>query len=309
MASSNVCWGIEVGSGAVKALKLERDGDSVRVADFVVIPHKRVLSTPDIDPNEATRLALGALIAQFGDDLKSQTVAMSVPGHAAFARFAKLPPVEQKGVANLVRFEAVQQIPFPIEDVEWDYQTFMSEDSPDIEVGIFAITRDRINELLHVWGDVGLTPNHVTLSPVALYNAIAYDLAFTEKTPGTIILDIGTLSTDLIVAEAGKVWIRTFPLGGHHFTEALASTFKLNYGKAERTKREVETSKHKRHILQALKPVLADLVQDVQRSISYYEDTHPEANLSRLIGVGSSFRLFGLRKLLSQQLQLDVYRL
>ena len=310
MASSNVCWGVEVGSGAVKALKLERDGDSVRVVDFVIIPHKRVLSTPDIDQIEATRLALGALTSQIGDDLKSSTVAMSVPGHAAFARFAKLPPVEQKGVGNLVRFEAVQQIPFPIEEVEWDYQTFMSDDSPDIEVGIFAITRERINDLLHQWGDVGLVPDYVTLSPVAAYNAIAYDLAFTEKTPGTIILDIGTTATDLVIAEAGKVWIRTFPLGGHNFTEALTSAFKLNYAKAERAKREVETLKNKRaHVLSALKPILGDLVQDVQRSISYYEDTHPDANLTRLVGVGSSFRLFGLRKLLSQQLQMDVYRL
>jgi Tfp pilus assembly PilM family ATPase len=59
---------------------------------------------------------------------------MSVPGHAAFARFAKLPPVEPKKVPDIVKFEAVQQIPFPIEQVEWDYQTFVAEDSPEVEV-------------------------------------------------------------------------------------------------------------------------------------------------------------------------------
>ena len=66
---------------------------------------------------------------------------MSVPGHAAFARFAKLPPVEPKKVPDIVKFEAMQQIPFPLDQVEWDYQTFVSPDSPDVEVGIFAITR------------------------------------------------------------------------------------------------------------------------------------------------------------------------
>jgi len=309
MPSSNTCWGIEVGAGAVKGLKLERDGENIRVLDFVVIPHKKALSTPDLDREEAIRLALGSFMSQFRDAMRGSSVALSLPGHSAFARFAKLPPVEPKGVANLVKFEAAQQIPFPIAEVEWDYQTFVSEDSPDIEVGIFAVTRERINERLAAYAEVGLVPDIITLSPVAAYNALAYDLSFTDKTPGTVILDIGTTATDLIVADSGKVWVRTFPLGGHNFTETLASTFKLTYSKAEKLKGEAETSKYKRHIFQAMKPVLSELVQDVQRSIGYYQDTHPEAGITRLIGIGSTFKLLGLRKLLSQQLQLEVYRL
>ena len=309
MPSSNVCWGIDIGAGAIKALKLERVGEGVRVDDFVVVPHKKVLSTPDLDEADATRVALGALMAEYGESMRGEQIAVAIPGHSSFARFAKLPPVEPKGVANLVRFEAVQQIPFPIEEVEWDYQVFASEETPDIEVGIFAVTREKANERLHLYGELGLRPDQITLSPVAVYNAIAYDLGFTEKTPGTIILDIGTTASDLIIAEAGKVWVRTFPLGGHHFTEALSETFKLNYSKAEKLKREAETSKYKRHIFQALKPILSDLVQDVQRSIGYYQDTHPDAKLGRLIGIGSTFKLLGLRKLLSQQLKVDVYRL
>lgn len=309
MPSSNVCWGIEIGAGAVKAIRLEKDGAAVKVTDFAVLPHKKVLSTPELDPIDATRVALGGLMSQYGESMKGATIAMSVPGHSAFARFAKLPPVEAKGVKNLVKFEAAQQIPFPIDQVEWDYQTFQSKDSPDIEVGIFAITRERIDERLNLWGEVNLSPDLITLSPVALYNAVAYDLDFTEATPGTIILDIGTTATDLIVAEGGKVWVRTFPLGGHQFTETLASAFKLNYSKAEKLKREAETSKYKRHILTALKPVLGDLVQDIQRSISYYEETHPGAKITRLIGVGSTFKLPGIRKLLTQQLKVEVYRL
>jgi len=309
MPTSNACWGIEIGSGAIKALKLERDGDELKVADFVVMPHKMVLSTPDINRDEAQAVALGTFMSQYREALKGATIAVSVPGHNAFARFAKLPPVEKKGVANLVRFEAVQQIPFPIEEVEWDYQTFASDDSPDLEVGIFAITKAKVAELLTVYGQQGLSPDIITLSPLAAYNAVAYDLSFTNDTPGTVILDIGTTATDLIVAESGKLWIRTFPLGGHNFTEALAATFKLPYGKAERLKRESETSKYKRHVFQALKPVLQELVQDVQRSISYYKDTHPEAKISRLVVCGSTIKLAGLRKLLSQQLQLEVFKL
>ncbi|MDQ7012800.1 MAG: type IV pilus assembly protein PilM [Planctomycetota bacterium] len=307
MASTNACWGIEIGSGAVKAIKVVSDGGRLTVADFAYIPHQRVLSTPDINPDDAKRVALGRLVSEH--DLSKALVAVSVPGHSAFARFAKLPPVEPKKVPDIVKFEAVQQIPFPLEEVEWDYQTFVSPDSPDIEVGIFAITKQRVAAELTVLHDVNITPDVITLSPAAVYNSMAYDLSMTESSAGTILLDVGTTSTDLVIAHSGRVWVRTFPIGGHEFTNALVEQFKLSYPKAEKLKREAEQSKHARHVFQALRPVFSDLVQDVQRSIGYYQSMHPDAKLERLIGMGSTFELPGLRKYLKQQLGMHVYRL
>jgi type IV pilus assembly protein PilM len=307
MASSNLCWGIEIGAGAVKALKLERDGDRVQVVDFIVIPHKKVLSTPDMDPADAIRVALGQLVAQ--RDLSGAMIAVSLPGHQSFARFAKLPPVEPKKAADLVKFEAAQQIPFPIDQVEWDYQTFVSEDSPEIEVGIFAVTRDKISERLALLEEVGISPDLVNIGPVAVYNAIAYDLNFTEKTTGTILLDIGSVSSDIIIADAGRVWIRTFPVGGHTFTEAISRAFKLDYTKADKLKRDFESSQHKKQVFQAMKPAFEDLLQDIQRSIQYYKQLHPEATLNRMLGIGATFQLPGLRKFLAQRMGLDVVRL
>ncbi|MEM9373034.1 MAG: type IV pilus assembly protein PilM [Planctomycetota bacterium] len=307
MAGSSECWGIEMGFGAIKALKLELDDGETRVIDYAVIPHAKVLSTPDLDQDDAMRVALGTLASQ--KDLSGARVSISLPGHQSFARFAKLPPVEPKKVPSIVQFEAAQQIPFPLEEVEWDFQTFVSPDSPDIEVGIFAVTRERINSRLDMLGDVGVVPDWATISPVAAYNALAVDLGFTEDTPGTIILDIGTVSTDLIIAEAGRVWVRTFPIGGHQFTEALVSAFKISYSKAEKLKREAEQTKHAKHVFQAMRPVFGDLAQEVQRSIGFYQSVHPDADLKRLIGLGSTFKLPGLRKYLKQQLQLDVYRI
>jgi len=302
----NVSWGIEIGSGAIKALKLELKDDEPTATEFAIVPHSKVLSTPDLDRDDAMRVALGTLASQH--DLSKATVAVSVPGNAAFARFAKLPPVEPKKVPDIVKFEAVQQIPFSLDEVEWDYQTFQSPDSPDVEVGVFAITNQRIKQQMDMLADVGLTPDIVVPGPVAVYNALAYDLEFTERTPGTVLLDIGTMSTDLIVAEAGRVWMRTFQPGGHHFTDALVEAFKLSYPKAERLKKEAQQSKHAKHVVQALRPVLTDLVQKVQESIGYYHSLHPEAKLTRLIGLGSTFQLPGLRKYLKQQLSIDVFR-
>ena len=307
MATANAAWGIEIGAFAIKALRLEQSGGEVRVSDFAVIAHKRVLSTPDVDVDELVRLSLGQLISQ--KRLEGEHLVMSVPGHSSFARFAKLPPVEPKKIPDIVRFEAVQQIPFPIDEVEWDYQTFLDPDSPEVEFGLFAVTKDRVREMLGLWGEVGLSPEVLTLSPVAIFNAMHYDHKLADHRQPVAFIDIGTLATDVIIAEGDRCWIRTFPLGGHHFTAAIAEAFKLSYVKAERLKQQASSSKYAKQIMQAMRPVFTDLLQDLQRSLGYFSANRPGVTLTSVVGVGSTFRIPGLRKFIGQQLQVDVMRL
>lgn len=307
MASKSECWGLEIGASAIKALKLEQvDETNVRMVDFAVVQHQKVLSTPDVNAEEVIRLSLQQLTSQF--DLTKGRLAVSVPGNGAFARFCKLPPVEPKNVPDIVRFEASQQIPVTLDEVEWDYQTFIAPDSPDVGVGIFAMRKDNLKDRLQVLADFGLTPDLITLSPLGVYNAMAYDLEFGPTTPGTILVDIGTTSTDIVIAEPGRMWIRTFPMGGHQFTDAIVQAFNLSYPKAEKLKREAEQTEHARRVFQEMRPVFTDLATEIQRSIGYYQSLHRDAKLSRIIGVGSTFRLPGLRKYFKQQLGLEVYR-
>ena len=64
MANAKRAWGIEVGSFAIKAVRLERQGSEAKVTDFAVIPHNRVLSTPDVDLHEVVRISLGQFVHQ-----------------------------------------------------------------------------------------------------------------------------------------------------------------------------------------------------------------------------------------------------
>ncbi len=305
MAKGNESWGIDVGSHAVKAVKLVRNGGEVRMEQFEILPYAEVLTAPDVDADEAVQLQLDALMQKY--DLTTATVVASVPGNMAFARFAALPPVEPKKIPDIVKFEAQQQIPFPIDEVEWDYKVFQEEDSPDVKVGIFAITKERVLRFLSNYRAVNLELDELTLSPVAVFNAFAYEMAGGDGDDGgTVLLDIGTVSTDVIVIEEGQIWLRTLPIGGNNFTEALVKQFKISYAKAEKLKKEAATSKYAKQIFQAMRSVFADLVQEVQRSIGYYQSMNRDSELKRVIGLGSTFQLPGLQKFLKQQLQMSV---
>lgn len=303
MAKKNEAWGIDVGANAIKAVKLIRNGSEVQVEDFAVLPFKQVLTTPDLDVDQTIQVQLETLMQKH--DMEKTRVVVSVPGNMAFARFAKLPPVEPKKIPDIVKFEAQQQIPFPIEQVEWDYQVFQQDDSPDVEVGIFAITKERVMTYLNNYRTVDLKVDSLTLSPLAVYNTFNYE---SPQGEGAIYMDIGTVSTDVIIVEDGGIWLRTLPIGGNNFTEALVKQFKISFPKAEKLKREAATSKYAKQIFQAMRAVFADLVQEVQRSLGFYQSLNRDSNLTKLVGVGSTFRLPGLQKFLKQQLQIDVIR-
>ena len=304
MAIPRSAWGIDIGNRALKAIKLVRDGDSVRVDDFDVIEHETVLSNSGDNREQLIINALNQFSARH--PMKGGAVSVGVSGQSSFARFIKLPPVEPKKIPEIVRFEAIQQIPFPLDDVEWSYQLFQGADSPDVEVGIFAMRKELIGQHIKYFTDQDLNVQVVQMNPLAVYNAMTFD----QRIEGTtMIIDLGAENTDLIIADADTIWLRSIPIGGNNFTEALVKSFKLNFAKAEDLKRNAATSKYARQIFQAMRPVFADLVAEVQRSIGFYASVHRDSRINRILAVGGTFKLPGLQKYLQQNLQLDVERL
>src|SRR5438874_11924514 len=81
---------------------------------------------------------------------------------------------------------------------------------------------------------------------------------------------------------------------------------KMTFAKVEHLKWNAAKSPDLAQILKALRPVLQDFVGEVQRSLGYFTNTHRDAHVAYMVGLGSAFRLPGLQKYLAEKLQLDV---
>src|SRR3954454_2324745 len=172
-------WGIDLGQCALKALRLQEVGGQVTATAFDYVEHPKILSQPDADPDALIREALEKFLSR--NSLRYDQVAISVPGQSGLARFVKLPPVEEKKIGDIVRFEAKQQIPFNLDEVVWDYQKIGSGVVTDgfameTEIGLFAMKRDMINRYLQHFKDVNIEVHLVQMSPLALCNYVAFDL-------------------------------------------------------------------------------------------------------------------------------------
>jgi type IV pilus assembly protein PilM len=311
-------WGIDLGQCALKAIRLEMIDGKVTATAFDYHEHPKILSQPDADPDQLVREALETFLSR--NTLKGDKVIISVPGQSGLARFVKLPPVEEKKIGDIVRFEAKQQIPFPLEEVVWDFQKISAGATTDgfamdTEIGLFAMKRDMVNRSLSQYQDVHIELDVIQMAPLALCNFVTYELlgkrkSDTEETGKkqcVVALDIGTDNSNLIITDGNRIiWQRPIPLGGNHFTRALTKDLKLTFAKAEHVKRNAIKSPDLRKILTALRPVLNDFVNEVQRSLGYFTNTHRDANILYMMGLGNAFRLPGLQKFLQEKLQLEV---
>jgi type IV pilus assembly protein PilM len=307
MATSKSAWGIDLGQCALKALKLGRSDEGVSVEACDVVEHPTILSRSDpADREQLTREALGKFLANHS--VTGCHVAASVSGQGSFCRFVKLPPVDETRLPQIVRYEVNQQIPFPIDEVVWRWHPVPDPDGPNIEAGIFALKRSEVTEMLERFSMASLQVDTVQMAPLALYNFMVFD----DQLAGdgaTLLLDVGADATDMVVADNGRIWARLIQIGGDNFTKALARTFKLSSEKAEKLKRTAGGSKYARQIFQAMRPVFADLVQEIQRSIGYYVSLHRGTEMRKLIALGNGFRLPGLAKFLEKNLNIPVARL
>lgn len=320
MAENRGVWGIDIGQAGLKAIRLkyaENAKQALAVA-FDYIPHAKLLSQPDANPKELIQQALQTFLSR--NDIRGDQIAISLPGSTALARFIQLPPVEEKKVADVVKYEAKQQIPFALEDVIWDFQTLgggivESGFMLGAEVGLFAMKKEQVADALRPFDEAKVEVELVQIAPLALYNFICYDqfgvrLGSEEGTSQDfhVVLDMGTDNTTLLVTNGEKIWIRNVPIGGNHFTRALLKEMKLTFAKAEHLKCNATKSPDPRAVFQALRPVFNDYVAEIQRSIGYFSSVNRDCQITKVIGVGNGFKLAGLQKFLQQNLNYEVER-
>jgi type IV pilus assembly protein PilM len=323
MAKTRGYWGIDIGQCALKALRCKWDeAEAHLVADaYDFIEYPKILSQPDADPEQLVRDAMEEFLSR--NDLAGDHVSISVSGQVGLARFFKPPPVDTKTLPKVVEFEAKQQIPFPLQDVIWDYQQLggMVVDNLliDAEVGIFAMKREAVFRALKPYLNADVEVDIVQLTPLANYNFVLHEVLTDvpdieeidpdNPPPSLVVLSIGTDTTDLVITDGYKLWLRNIPIGGSHFTKQLSRDLKLTYAKAEHLKRNARQAEDPKTIFQAMRPVFSDLVTEIQRSINFFQGIEKHASIANIVMLGNASKLPGLRQYLAQHLETEILKL
>ena len=158
----------------------------------------------------------------------------TVPAQSVFARFVKLPALDAEKIDKIIAFEAQQNVPFPLDQVVWDYQLVGGGMGEQIQVVIVAIKRDLLDDINNAVEETGLRTRIIDMASMGLYNAFCYN--YTDLNGCSLLVDIGARTSNVLFIEAGRIFSRSLPIGSSAITAAIAKEFGESFGAAETRK-------------------------------------------------------------------------
>jgi type IV pilus assembly protein PilM len=223
---------LDFGAGSLKAAEFEfAESGVLRLRQFGLRP-LGFEGSQDVARERVLVKAVQELIAERGFSAKD--INACAPGFHVFSKFVKLPPVDSSKVSQIVQYEAQQNVPFPLDDVVWDYQILGTTPAGEMEVLLVAIKTDIVEGLFRTAESSGLRIQLVDVSPAALCNAFRYNYGDLEGC--TMLLDIGAKTSNLLFFEKGKVYSRGINIGANSITQDFAAESKLKFAEAEQLK-------------------------------------------------------------------------
>jgi Tfp pilus assembly PilM family ATPase len=136
---------------------------------------------------------------------------------------------------------------------------------------------------------------------VALHNTIHYELFAGDASAAdeaVAMLDLGTESSNIVISSRRGVWFRTFGQGGESYTRELIKRFNLTYDQAEQIKREPAKAPRFSELEEAYRPLLVQLISEVERSLETYARLYADHPVQRLYGLGGAFQAHGVLRYL-----------
>lgn len=224
----------DFGAGTLKLAEFEpNEAGGLRLKQYGIKPLG--FEGSQESTREATILkALQELLSErsFG----SKQINVCAPGFHVFSKFVKLPPVDTSKVTQIIRYEAQQNVPFPLDEVVWDYQILGTSPTNELEVLLVAVKSEIVEGLFRASEGAGLKLKLVDVSPAALCNAFRYN--YGDLDGCTMLLDIGAKTSNLLFFEKGKVYSRSINIGANAITQDFANETKMRFPDAEATKIE-----------------------------------------------------------------------
>ena len=251
---------------------------------------------PGADLFSSAAETVKALMAEKG--FKPAPLHVMLPGQTVFPRFMKIPAASSDLVDNLVRDEAAENLPFPLDQVVWDYWRLGTDEATgELDALIVATKAETAADAAALADAIGCPLALVDAAPLALYNSVRFNCP--EADGCTLVLDVGARATNLVFVEGSKVFMRTIPIAGNTVTHEIARTLGVEPAEAERIKKEIgfvalggtyavaddETADT---VSKVVRNVATRLHSEVNRSINFYRSQQGGSAPDRMLLTGGT---------------------
>lgn len=273
-AKARPLLGLDITTSSVKLIELSMSGGQYRVESYAAeaTPPNSINEKAIVDAN-AVGDAIKRAVKRSGARAKDAAVAIS--GDAAITKVIQMPrSLSENELEGQVELQADQYIPFPMEEVSFDYEVIgPSEKDPEmLDVLLVATRSENVEQRIAACAAAGLTARIVDVEAFALENAcrlLTHQMPDGGLSRVIAVVDFGASSTTFSVLRDLKViYTRDFAFGGQQLTEEVMRTYGLSMEEAGRAKKEGGLPGN--YETEVLSPFIDDMCQQVSRSLQFF---------------------------------------
>jgi type IV pilus assembly protein PilM len=304
--SSKPLLGVDISPSSVKVVELSPGSKTqMRLERYAIEPIERgAIVDGNIDKPEAVADALSKALRKSG--MKCKIASIALPSAAVITKRIMLPSGQSDDDYEVqVESEASQYIPFPIEEVNLDFQLLgtTGENGEDVEILLAAARKEKVEDRIAVAEMVGLRPTIVDIEPYASRSVIDHVASFlADHGQGQIlaVFDIGQGSTALTVTLNGQtIFEREQGFGGYQLTQDIVRLYGLTPEEAELKKKsgDLPDNYHQELVV----PFTEQLCGEIARALQFFYTSTPYTRVDRVFLAGGCSILPGLPEAVAER--------
>lgn len=303
--------GVDIGTTSVKVAEIHTEKDGLALANYGILETwsyleraNSAIQTSSLTLMERETAAyLKTLVAHLGT--KTTSAVASLPSFSAFTTLIELPTLSESEVEKVIKLQAKQYIPLPMEAVTVDWQKVGEKTDEQgvkkYQVLLIAVVSEQVKRYQAIFKEAGLHLRALEIEGLSL----ARILASGTKEPA-LIIDIGSRSTGFVIAAnaAFKFGGQTDFSGGS-LTQAIANGLNISTHRAEALKKlkGLGAGAGDQELSTLMEPILDVIISEAVRAKTNYETSYHEAVTSVILSGGGA-NLAGIERYVGDQIKL-----
>lgn len=292
MSGVSEFFGLDIGTTAIRVVQLQGTGSVKTLSRYAYVPvdTKIALSDSSADQQKLVEVLRDLLVQA---RISAKNVAVGLPSQRVFttvADFDRLAPAE---LSKTIKYQADSLIPTPLAEstLDWAQIGDSPVDKNKVEVLLTSVTNEFVEKRLDMLEAIGL--NVIAFEPESM--ALTRAMLAPEITAPQMVLDVGNISTDLVIAMNGAPRLtRSIPTGSDAIIKAAMQNLNIDQKQAEQFISKFGLSKDKLEgqIHQAIIGTVDVLMNEIDKSIKFFQKRYGEnLKIERIIVTGGASSL------------------
>ncbi len=307
-------FGLDIGDLALKLVQLSPapaySNDqryTIERMGTIVLPPGYIVNG-EIQQPEMVRRKLLQLLGKdgHGSKINSPWVVADLPEPKTFLTSIEVDMPPEQITQEDIDYQCQKHLPFDLAETYLDWQIIPpNEKTRFTRILIGAAPKITTDAYTYLLESVGLQPIALEVESLAIARSL-----MSKENPAGAILDLGATRSSIIIYDAGGVrFSTTINFSGEIVNMTLTQQLKMTYDEAKdlRIKNGISYVKEKPDYLKIINESIDGLVNEVKKTITYYQDHYPRTTPTESIELcGSIAQMPNLLATLDRRLKIKI---